>query len=483
MSYNSNPNVYTLANALTQDADAKGKLYQRAFEVSGNTTDDFASMEGSDGGKAAIWVKKDLKSDGADRIKFTSLGDPAGPGVRGEAELTGNTSTPRIGGWTLDVDFWRDAVELTKKQIKFLAAGGKLEYELYKMLGQKFGRQKQADMMMCLIRQANGNVYRVGNRSTDNDILKTDLFTTSVVVQAQARARVLGARPVAITRGKSGSPLQRYIAFATQDAMTEIRNSSAYLTAIQNAAARSEENPVFSGKLLEWNGIGLWEHTVVHPDSDDWQGSPLAPIARLGVAITSGTGTFDIASSATNTKSLYYGFFPGFDWKWTEGQAAAPDSTVYYAWIIPTSGANQGKAMFVSYAGTGNNGNKITITQRLSDGAGGAGVTTLGSIAWNASHHCKDAPVGSYVIPANSKGTPLGRSVVLGAGSALRAYGSIEMQKIQEKRDYGFVTGFGYEGIFGQAACKDTQGLTRNYVLVTHAIERPGIVIPGTYGA
>lgn len=483
MSYNSNPNVYTLANALAQDADAKGKLYNRAFEVSGNTTDDFAPMEGADGGSNAIWVKKNLKSDGADTIKFTSLGDPAGPGVRGEAELTGNTSTPRIGGWTLNVDFWRDAVELTRKQIKFLAAGGKLEYELYKKLGEKFGRQKQADMMMALIRQANGNVYRVGNRATRDAILKTDLFTTSAIVQAQALARGLGARPVGITRSKSGSPLQRYIAFATQDAMQEIRNSSAWISAIANAANRSEENPTFSGKLLDWNGVGLWEHTVVAPDSDDWLGSPLAPYARLGVAITSATAAFDIQSSATNTKSLYYGFFPGFDWKWTEGQTAAPDSGTYYAWIVPTSGANLGKAMFVSYVGTGNVGNKITITNRLHSSAAAAAVTTLGGITWNASHHCDAAPVGSHIIPANSKGTPLGNSYVLGAGTALRAYGSIEMQKIQEKRDYGFVTGFGYEGIFGQAACKDTQGLTRNYILIEHALERPGIVIPGTYGA
>jgi hypothetical protein len=482
MSYNSNPNVYTLTNALAQDADAKGKLYTKGFELSGNTSDDFTPMEGAPGGTSAVWVKKDLKVQGADRVKFTSLGDPSGPGVRGEAELTGNTSTPRIGGWTLDVDFWRDAVELTKKQIQFLAAGGKLEYEIYKMLGAKFGRQKQADMMMALTRQANGNIYRVGNRSTTNDILAIDKFNTAVVVQAQARARALGARPVGITKSKSGSPLQRYIAFAVQDAMTEIRNSSAYITALQNAASRSEENPAFSGKLLDWNGIGLWEHTVVQPDADDWMGSPLAPMAKLGVEITSATAAFDIQSSATNTKSLYYGFFRGYDWKWTEGQTAAPDSATYYAWIIPQSGADQGKAMFVSYVGTGNNGNKITITNRLHSSAAAAAVTTLGGITWNASHHCAAAPVGSIVIPANSKGTPIGRSLVLGAGTAMRCYGSIEMQKIQESRDYGFVTGFGYMGIFGQTATKDTQGITRNYVVIEHALERPGIVIPGTYG-
>jgi N4-gp56 family major capsid protein len=480
--YNSDPSVYTLANSLAQDADAKGKVYTKAFELSGNTADDFAHMEGNPGGTSGIWVRKDLKLQGADRIKFTSLGEPAGPGVRGEAELTGNTSTPRIGGWTLDVDFWRDAVELSKKQIQFLAAGGKLEYEVYKLLGTKFGRQKQADMMMALIRQANGNVYRVGNRATSNDILAVDKFNTATVVQAQARARALGARPVGITKSKSGSELQRYIAFAVQDAMTEIRNSSAYITALQNAAVRADENPTFSGKLLDWNGIGLWEHTVVQPDADDWMGSPLAPMAKLGVAITDTTAAFDIQSSSTNTKNLYYGFFPGYDWKWTEGQTAAPDSATYYAWIIPQSGAQQGKAMFVSYVGTGNNGNKITITNRLHDSTAAAGVETLGGITFSASHHATEAPIGSIIIPANSKGTPLGRSLLLGAGSAIRAYGAIEMQKIQESRDYGFITGFGYMGIFGQSATKDTQGLTRNYVLIEHAIDRPGIVIPGTYG-
>lgn len=480
--YNSDPSVYTLANAVAQDSDAKGKLYSKAFELSGNTADDFATMEGAPSSKMPVWVRNELKALSGDTIKFTSLGAPAGPGVRGETELTGNTSTPRIGGWSVKVDFWRDAVELTKKQVQFLAAGGKLEFEIRKLLGAKFGRQKQADMLMALLRQANGNVFRTSNATTRNGILKTGVLSTSVLTQAQARARGLGAQPVGITTSKSGSELQRYIAFAVQDAMSEIRNSSTYLQAIQYAANRGDENPQFNGRLVDWNGIGLFEHTVVSPDSDDWKGDPLAPQAVLGVAITAATTAFDIQAS-TNTKNLYFGFFPGYDWKWTEDQTATPDTTVYYAWIIPQSGANFGKAMFVSYTGsTGNTGNKITITQRLGGTAAGDAVTTLGTIEWNATYHCDSAPVGSIVIPANSIGTPIGHSLVLGAGAGIRAYGAIEMQKIEEKRDYSFIYGFGFEGIFGQGACKDTQGLTRNYVLVEHALERAGVVIPGTYG-
>ena len=139
--------------------------------------------------------------------------------------------------------------------------------------------------------------------------------------------------------------------------------------------------------------------------------------------------------------------------------------------------------MFVSYVGSDNDGNKITITERLGSSANGAQVTTLGTVAWDSgTYRCDSAPVGSVIIPANSKGTPIGWSLALGAGSAIRAYGAIDMQKIEEKRDYGFVEGFGFEGIFGQTATKDTQGLTRNYVLVEHALERAGVVIPGTYG-
>lgn len=481
MAYNSDPNVYTLANAIAQDADAKGKFYSRSFEVSGNTADDFASMEGADGGSSVVWVKKDLKIGGASRVKFTSLGEPAGPGVRGEGELTGNTSTPRIGGYTVDVDFWRDAVELTKKEIQFLAAGNKLEFQVYNMLGKKYGRQKQADMIMCLLKQANGNIYRVGNAISDNAIKAVDTFKTEAVVNAKSRANTLGARPISISKSASGSQVMRYIAFATQNAMAEIRNSSGFQNASNYAAERGDLNPNFSGRLLDWNGIGLWEHFVVNPDADDYMGSPLEPIMKLGVAVADGTGRFYIQSS-TNTKNLYSAFFPGYDWKWTEEQTSATDSTVYYAWIIPQDGANAGKAMFVSYTGSDNNGNKIQILKRLGGTATGDAVTTLGGIAWNATYHCTEANVGSLVIPANSIGTPLGTSLMLGAGTALRCYGALDMQRIEQKHDYGFVSGFGYEGIFGQTATRDTQGITRNYILVKHAVERPGIVIPGTYG-
>ena len=485
--YNSDPSVSTLATAITQDADAKGKLYSKAFEICGNTADDLSAMEGSVGSTLPIWVRNDLKALAGDKIKFTSLGEPSGPGVRGEAELTGNTSTPRIGGWTAQVDFWRDAVELTEKQIQFLAAGGKLEYELYKLLGKKFGRQKQSDMLMALRNQAVGNIYRVGNRATTAEIKSVDSFGTSVAAEASARARGNGAREVGITTSKSGSKLQRYIMIAVQDAMTSIRNSSAYMTAVQTAAARSDDNPQFSGRLIDWNGICLFEHTVVNPDADDVMGSPLAPLLKTKVAIANDDATFAIKGSATNTANLYTSYFPGYDWQWVEGQASNADSSTHYAWIIPTTGGEAGKGMFVSYVGTANDGNLITIAKRLGAVSTGDALTTLGSVTYDAAYHCEECDTESWVIPAYATGAPRGWSILSGAGAGIRAYGAFDMTRIQEERDYSFVKGFGYKGIFGQTPTKDTQGVTRNYVLVEHALERAGITIPGiagtTYGA
>jgi hypothetical protein len=93
-------------------------------------------------------------------VVFSTIGDVGGPGVRGEAELTGHTSKPRMGAYTVQVDFWRDAVELTKKQLKFLATGKSVESVILGMLSRKLGRQKMYDMMMSLIRKAT-----VGNTS------------------------------------------------------------------------------------------------------------------------------------------------------------------------------------------------------------------------------------------------------------------------------------------------------------------------------
>src|SRR5689334_15168464 len=104
--YNANALVYTLADAVAQSSDVKGKIWSRLLEANAETEDDFKLLEGALGSDKPFWKKTDLKADGGDKITFSVIGGAAGPGARGETELTGRTSVPRMGAYTLQVDFW-----------------------------------------------------------------------------------------------------------------------------------------------------------------------------------------------------------------------------------------------------------------------------------------------------------------------------------------------------------------------------------------
>lgn len=480
--YNSNPNVYTLAIALAQDSDLKGRLWSKMLEVGSFTNDDFAKLEGAAGSDMPFWTKQDLKADGGDKVTFSVIGEASGPGARGEVELTGRTSVPIMGTYTCQVDYFRDAVELTRKQIKFLATGKSLESVVMGMLSKKMGRKRQNDMMHTLIRTDNVLTLRPNNRQATADLRHIDTLTPTFLVESMARLQGQGARPIDISKSKSGSPVHRFLAFIAQNAMVDIRNSSSYQQALLHAANKdSNLNPIFSGKLVDWNGISLWEHIVVNADSDDALGSPLTPIARLGAAITAADTTFILKGGrdGTNTLSEYFRDFPGYDYLFTETQAAAPDASTYYFWVYNTSGANAGKAGFYSYTGSANTGNQITaVTGRLRAAAAGIAVATLGEVDWDADTMIDSHPAGSWIIPANQWGVPFTRAFLLGAGSALRAYGSIKAERIHQDRDYNFVKGMGYEGIWGQQAALDTEEVPRNYALLEAAYEIPGITLP-----
>jgi N4-gp56 family major capsid protein len=479
--YNTDPNVYTLADALSQNSELKGRIWSRMLEVGSNTKDDFTRLEGAPESKMPFWRKQDLKAQCGDRVTFTTLGDAAGPGARGEQELTGRTSEPRLGTYTCQVDFWRDAVELTKKQIKFLAGGKSIESAVLKMLSEKMGRKRMYDMMHALKRTTNALALRPGNRASRDAIRHTDTLTPSFLVDAKARLQGRGARPIETRKMKSGAPIYRYLAFIGQDAMVDIRNSTSFQNAMLQAAERSvDRNPLFTGALPDWQGMLFWEHMVVDPDTNDAIGSPIAPKAVLGADVTAANTSFAVlGGDGSSALCEYFRDFPGFGYTFTEDQVNTPDAGVYYFWIVNTSGGSAGKAGFYRYTGSANAGNQITaITGRLRAAASGLAVTTLGQVTWDAATMTDSHPKGSWIIPANQYGVPIAENFLFGAGSALRAYGCVMAEPIKERRDYGFVQGMGYEGIWGQRACLDTQDVPRNYVVLQSAYQHPGITVP-----
>ncbi|HYF33992.1 MAG TPA: DUF4043 family protein [Prosthecobacter sp.] len=525
-SYNSNPNVMTLADALGQDPDLVGKVWSRQLREGASQVDDFAAFEGGERDQKPFVVKRDLNAKAGDEIRFTVMSDVAGPGVRGEKELTGNTSNVDFHSYTCKVDFWRDAFEPTKKQMQFLAAGGSVKSEALKNLRNKLGRQRMYDMKMALKLLGVGNTVRPNGKRSKDTLTAGDTMSPSLLPIVKPQLQRLGGKPFMVSRNKHGSPVYSYMAYIPDVAMVDIRNSSTYDSALRHAADRGGDNPVFNGRLLDWQGIGLFEHITIDPDWDDKLSDPLAPRAVLGkgFGVDSDAADCVLIVNESNERSRYFEWFPGFKYEWWEGQAPASESSSfwgsfynhattgiagsgrsYYAWLVNPDGS----VGFVRYAGNANSGNKITLNGILNpdntaDGSG-LGFASLGNFvstgntwglntAGNAytraagsdsgSANCSpdfkwasSFDAGAYIIPCNANGAPEMYSLMLAQHAAVRAYVG-EDKFISQERDYGFVSGFGYETIFGQSPCQRTDGKTNGYLLIEHTGQHQGLEVP-----
>jgi hypothetical protein len=516
ISYNGNARVAQLSEALAQDPKLVAQVWNKQLREGARQIDDFSHFEGPEGSKQGkpFVVKSDLSGVGAgDRVNFSVKSQPRGPGVRGEGELTGNTSSVNFRTFQCVVDYWRDAYETTKKMRKFMATGGSLKAAVLEDLRMKLGRKRMNDMKMALRLQGTSNTVYPNGKKAYADLTGLDTMSPTLLTLVKPQWQRLGGMPFMIGKNQHGSPVYSAMAYIPDAGMTGIRNSGLYEQALIHAAERGGANPMFNGRLLDWQGIGLFEHISVDAEYDVY-GDPLAPRAILGTgfSVSSAVGACKLIQDSTDTSTKFFEFFDGYIYEFYEGQASedawddfynhattgiAGANRTYYAWIVNPDGS----VGFVQYAGDDNNGNQITLSGILSpDGtgtstlglaqvgdiictgdtwdatpaAGGVGATANTSPDFNYTH---TFVAGAYIIPANAKGAVQMHSLFMGANTAVRCYAQ-EDQLITEKRDYGFVEGFGYETIFGQAPCIRTDGKTNGYALIKHAGQHPGLEVP-----
>ena len=522
--YHAESVVSTLAAAVAADPSVVAKVYSQQLRKGARSVDDFSMFEGGEGSGKPFIVRKDIASAQAgDEVKFTVMSQPRGPGARGEQPLRGNESSVDFKTFGCVVDFWRDAFKFTKKQLKFMAGGGGVKSAVLLALREKLGRRRMNDMKMALKLQGVGNTIYPNARKTLASLNALDTLTPSGITNAIPQWRRLGGRSIVVT-SKHGSPVYKPMVYIPDAAIASIKNSSSYEQAALHGGARSnEENPLFSGKLLDWNGVGLFEHASVDPENDQCA-DPLAPRAMLstGFGVDSSSAACVLKSHATDTKTPYMAWMGGYAYEWYEGQSdslatTAPGgvtwtsfydnitSATYYGWVINPDGS----VGFVSWLGTGNNGNQIAINAILDPSVGAdlsaLGTATLGNFVatgdnWGldvdgvtyyrraggagASSNCSPDFVwtsqfdaGAYIIPCNANGAVDMCSLILGQDTAVRAYVGDDLL-VGDKDDYSFVDGGGYETIFGQAPCIRTDGKTSGYSVLRHAGQHPGLEVP-----
>ena len=524
--YNAASAADTLATILAQNgtisSKLQGELYSRVLEETSGRFNAFEGMTSQvnpktalGGGVRSIFARRtDLKAGGASTVNFNVMGPPAGPGAQGSGVLTGNTSKSRMGTYPVRVGWKRDAFTLTKDQIEMLSAGRSVVETTVTLLANKMGLQKQNEMMMRLIKSANGNIYRPGNAATIQALKATDTLSLNHAHSVRARLNTQGAKPIAHRLGNNGSPINGYLLFASDMAMLPIRNDDGFQNALAQGDTRGSDNGVFTGNLTNWGGMPWFELPSCDEAWDDYIGSPMLPKAKIANNIADGTtqfsgktaaGTCILKGSTTNTLSRYFQFFGGYDYLFTEDQTPVVDATTHYAWAINPDGS----VAFISYTGSGNTGNQIVVTKILSpDTAGGAnGVSTKAyaevgrlNVGSGASIHADTRIItlgttglslpstgwvyvdkvdaGAIIIQANQDGVQIGRSFGFGAMSACFAYGRIEMNPIEQTFDFGFEIGRGYEMIFGTGVTTNPYGKPVGYTLIEHAIEHEGYPTP-----
>ncbi|MCX6631328.1 MAG: formate dehydrogenase accessory protein FdhE, partial [Candidatus Solibacter sp.] len=283
---------------------------------------------------------------------------------------------------------------LDREQVEFLSAGRSLVETCTDLLAQKMGILRQNLMMMRLIRSAvAANIYRAGNRGSADALLSTDTLALGVAHSARARLRTIGGKPISHRLSGTGSPIDGYLMYASDQAMLPIRNDSTFNTVQATAGDRGKDNVVFTGELLNWGGMPWYEHPIIDESWDDYIGNPMLAKAKIAVAFNSDTAKYALdgntslflRGSAATTFSLasprYFQFFKGYDYRFvqsTDDEALNPDAGTYYAWAINPDGT----CAFISYTGSNNKGTYVQITSILSDLAGTStlGATQVGNV-------------------------------------------------------------------------------------------------------
>lgn len=481
------PNTGTSLKAL--DANSVRRLWQKTVDMFDQSTDFFAQFEGR-GMNSPIVVKTDTEKGNGQKVTITTRAGYYGEGKSGEGlfEDTTDFEEDLINSYDVSVDFLRNATSMSERAEEVMGMRGELSDGSAVELGKWMGREKTARMMM-LFRERGGNQNLViaSGKGSEDDLVTADGLDWDEIVNIKAQLEPMGGRPGKVA-SKGGVNIYRYLVVGTTPGLFSLEVDPDYKQMLREAGVRGDGNPLFEGGYVDISGNYIAKYNPIDHDGHGPVGSPWNPKAFLGTAITAGTTTFDItgggsAAAAAKTHKKYFKWFGNYAFEFLPEDIITPGSSTKYLLIVnPRDGsADAGKIGMYAYT-TGNNGNKITITQRLGSAASGARVTTLGSVTWNtgvwAGKHTDAHPIGATIVPCNAKGQPIGDTCVIGAGAALRGYGKYRNHRSQETVNGGFVTRRYISSVFGQALRKDTQGRAPGYIRLRHAIRYPGLGIP-----
>jgi hypothetical protein len=472
----------------TMAPGAVRKLWKRGVDVFEQSSDFFAPMEGRNP-RSLIRTETDTSKGKGQKITFTVMSGFYSEGKTGDALFEGQDDFEEalINDYEMTVDYLRNATRYTERTEELMGMRGEIAVGLPAELGKWMGRMKTERLFKMFQHKGHSMNYLYANgRGNADELTSADTLRWDEVVVMGQQMKRLGGLPAIAGKNRNGSHLFRQCVIASTDALTSLEFDSDYKQVLREAGARGEANYLFEGGYTDVRGHIIKEYTPIDHDGEGAIGSPLNPKADLGIAITAGTAGFDITGggstvAAGKTKIKYFKFFPNFDYLFQPGDTLGSGTDPFYVLVInPPGGANGNKIGF--YKCVGNNGNRITVTERLGSAASGIRATTVGDVTWDDGVwnglHTDEHPAGATVVLANSKGVPIGNSLMLGAGAAMRGYGKHRNRRTTQQHEGGFVRDVFVTSVFGQEPRKDRLDRCPGFLQLTHAVQYAGLPIP-----
>jgi hypothetical protein len=485
----SSPN--TASSLSAQAANSVRKLWKKGLDMFEQNTDFFSEFEGNSP-RSVIRVENGTADGRGQKITFTSAAGFYRKPHHGDEMFLNPSDFEKlqINDYDMVVDWLRNGVRYNKRMEEYMGMRGEIASGFNEEMGKWLGRTKTHLLFMMFLHKVADSSLSVINGKTIDQLGGGDTVDYDAVQTLATQIKRLGGVPAIGGRNReNGKAIFRNFLVATTDALDSLEKDPTYKGYLRDGDVRGNMNYLFKEGFKDIKGQIIKEYNPIDHDGLGPIGSPLNPKAELGVAITAGTGAFDIkgggsAAAAAETDYEFFRDFPNFAYKFCEGDQLTAGTDPFYVLIVnpPDGTATANKVGF--YKCVTNDGVKLTVTERLAPSAAGSSVnkTTVGSVTWNSGKFegivTTEHPEGAMIYLANAKGQPYGYSLYLGASAAYRGYGIYRGHRSQQIHEGGFVTDVFITTVLGQEPRRDVRDRTPGVIRLAHSINYAGTPIP-----
>src|SRR3990167_9733302 len=216
-----------------------------------------------------------------------------GPGVTGETALRGAEDKLAAAQFNVTVDWLRKAVALTKKVKK--EVNFEVIQDCRKMLSNWLARELDRKTFDQLLTNVTDTLF-AGNATSAATLDSTDTFTTAELDKIKLAMDRKGALPLSVDND-GGQETYHYGVVISEVDEYNLRGDDRWLDAVKQAQARSTQNPIFTGRPVEWNGLLVYTLRGVKA-AGCIQGTPLRPETVNYGSLDASTTTVTVGGAA-----------------------------------------------------------------------------------------------------------------------------------------------------------------------------------------